>query len=180
MGIGAPAAIAMGASAAGGLMSASGELAAGQAQSNDLNYKAMVALYNKQLDDRKAQMASEAGEVGAATIGMKTRAAVGQERAQQSAGGIDSTTGSAAAVQKATQQLGMLDASTVRANAAKEAWGYQVEGANELNQAFADKAGADNARKASRLKAASSLLSSASTVGNMWSRFQNPSASYDY
>jgi hypothetical protein len=180
MGIGAPAAIAMGASAAGGLMSASGELAAGQAQSNDLNYKAMVALYNKQMDDRKAQMASEAGEVGAATIGMKTRAAIGQERAQQSAGGIDSTTGSAAAVQQATRQLGMMDAATVRANAAKEAWGYQVEGANELNQAFANKAGADNARAASRRRAAASLLSSASTVGNMWARFKSPSASYEY
>lgn len=164
--------VGMAATAAGGIMGAFGELGAGQAQSNDLNYRAMVALYNKQLDDRKAQMASEAGEIGAATIGMKTRAAVGQERAQQSAGGIDSTTGSAAAVQKATQQLGMMDAATVRANAAREAWGYTVEGANELNQAFANKAGADNARKASRMRAASSLLSSASTVGNMWARYK--------
>jgi len=162
----------MASTAIGGVMGAFGELGAGEAQSNDLNYRAMIALYNKQLDDRKAQMASEAGEVGAATIGMKTRAAVGQERAQQSAGGIDSTTGSAATVQQATRQLGMLDAATVRANAAKEAWGYQVDAANELNQAFANKAGADNAKKASRMRAASSLLSSASTVGNMWARYK--------
>ncbi len=174
------AAVGMASAAAGGILGAFGQQQQGEATSNNLMYQSMVSLYNRQLDEQKARMASEAGEVGAATIGMKTRAALGQERAQQSAGGIDSTTGSAVAVQKSTQQLGMFDASTVRANAAKEAWGFQVDAANELNQAFANKAGADNARRAGRMGAISSLLSGASTVGNMWARYKNPTADFGF
>ncbi len=180
MGISAPAGIAMGLSAAGAGIGALGQLQQGEATSNNLMYRSMVALFNRQLDEQKARMASEAGEIGAATVGMKTRAAIGQERAQQSAGGIDSTTGSAATVQKSTEQLGMLDASTIRANAAKEAWGFQVEGANELNEALADRAGAENARRAGRMGAFTSLLSGASTVGQMWSRYKNPAADFGF
>jgi len=57
----------------------------------------------------------------------QVRGAIGTERTEFAANNVDVNFGSAADVQADTAFLGELDALTIRVNAAREAWGFQVE-----------------------------------------------------
>lgn len=158
---------------AGGLLQAAGTLSSGLAASESYAYKAQVAANNAAIEKQKAVMDMQAGEVAATNQGLKTRAKVAAEKTMQGAAGIDVNSGSAVDVRAGSAELGMLDALTVRSNAAKKAWSDEVNAQNMEAQSTLDKAASDSAETGAYLGAAGSLLSSASTVGGNYAKWQN-------
>lgn len=158
---------------AGGLMSAYGAYEQGQAKAQAAQYQAAVAANNAAIARRNAVIEMQAGETEATNVGLKTRAAVGAEKARQGAAGVMVDRGSAAAVREGTEEMGMLDALTIRSNAARKAYGYQVAATSDTAQAGLLKMEGEQAETAGDIGAFSSLLSSASTVGGNYLKMQN-------
>ena len=63
----------------------------------------------------------------------------------------------------------MIDAMTKKSDAAKQAYGYQIEAYSDTNQAVLDQMAGTNAQKAGQIGAESSLLSGAATVAGKFS-----------
>jgi hypothetical protein len=157
-----------------------------QATSENAAYQAQVAKNNAAIASQDARFDIQAGETAAVNKGMKTRAAVGQEKAAQGAAGIDVNTGSAADVRAGEAAVGMLDASTIRSNAAKAAYAKEVEATSdtaqsqlltaESSQALQGGAlaseGAELQGEGAELAGEGTLLSNVSTVGGNWAKFQ--------
>lgn len=97
-------------------LSAQGEYGERQAAINN-------RLANMQADDTLAR-----GDQQANQIGRNTRKIAGAQRAGFAAQGIALDSGSAQDIQVETAEMGALDQLTVRNNAAREAWGYRVQG----------------------------------------------------
>ncbi|MCW5738195.1 MAG: hypothetical protein KIS73_29000, partial [Enhydrobacter sp.] len=74
-----------------------------------------------------------------------------------------------------TKRAGEQDALTIRHNAAREAWGYQVQGAG-----FGADATMRESWSPSYLGAGTSLLMGASSIADKWRRFQttDPTSTY--
>ena len=85
---------------------------------------------NAQYADLQANDAIQRGEIDAKKMHRKTEQVIGAQRTSFAAQGVDVNKGSAIDVQADTAYLGELDALTIKSNAAKEAWGYRVQGAD--------------------------------------------------
>ncbi len=127
--------IAMGVSA---LMSAQQNKQAGEASS-------AANMQNAAISRIQANDAVDRGEFEADQQRLKTRAAIGTQRAGFAGNGVDVNSGSAALVQDDTAALGELDALTIRNNAAREAWGYNVQADQYIQAAGNAKKSANNA-----------------------------------
>jgi len=155
-----------------GVFGAVGALEEGQAQANAANYNATLAGFNAEQATRNAYMTDLAGSAKAAMQSRETRAQVGSERAGAAGGGVSVNTGSAADVRESTVDLGHLDALTIRTNAAKEAYGYQVESTNFQNEAALDRFSAKQAKTASYINAASTLIGSGSDAAGKYHEYK--------
>lgn len=93
---------------------------AGQAQKRNLERNAQIARY-------QAEDAIKRGDVAAERRLTQSQQVMGAQRAALASQGVDVNSGSAAEAQASTAYLGELDAVTIRNNAAREAWGYQVQ-----------------------------------------------------
>lgn len=160
-----------------GVVGAVGSIMQGQSQSEMYNYQAQVERNNAQIAKQNAVFATEIGESQATQQGMKTRAIVGAEKAGQAASGIDVNTGSAVDVRASTAQLGELNALTIRSNAARQAYGYQVQSTSDIAQADLDTFAASNAKTAGYFGAVGSLLGAAASAGSAYSQWQLASPS---
>lgn len=158
--------------AASGALSAVSQIKAGNASGAAGEYRAQVAENNAKTAEMNATMTSQAGETAAANSSLKTAAVIGRQKAAQGANNIDVNSGSAAQVRSATAALGRLDALTIRSNAAREAYGYKVQGSDFKAEANLDRAMGKEARTSGWLGAAGTLLSTASTVGKDYSSWQ--------
>lgn len=154
--------------AGGSIMGAVGSMQSGEAAGRMYDYKAAVAGINKQIAMQNADYARYAGEVEAQQAGMKARYKLGALRAQQSASGLALDTGSGARVSKATYDVAQHDIAILRSNAAKKAYGYDVEAFEQGAQAELDRMAASQSRKAGKIGAISSLLGGASNVADKW------------
>jgi hypothetical protein len=157
---------------AGAATSAVGAYTTGQANSANATYQAQVAANNAQIAQQNAKMDIQSGEVAAVNQGLKTRAAVGTEKANQGAAGIDVNGPSASDVRAGTQSMGMLDALTIRSDAAKQAYAQEVAATSDTAQGELLTAQAGQDVTAGDLSAGGTLLSGASTVGSNWAKFQ--------
>lgn len=166
--IGTLATVGMGASAAGGGLGIFSSLFGGQAKSDMYKYQAGVARINEDIAAKNAAYAREAGEVTAQRSGMATRFKVGQERAVQAASGIDASSGSAVQVRTDEERIGQQDMATIRANAARKAYGYQVEGVSEEAKARMAETSGEAAKTEGYINAFGSLLGTASSVSSKW------------
>ena len=162
---------------AGAATSAYGAYSSSQAQSANAAYQAQVAQNNAAIAQRNAVMDIQAGEVQATNAGLKGRAQVGQERAQLGAGGIDPNTGSAASAISGTEALTGLNAMTSRSNAAKAAYGQQVQATSDTAQSGLLSAESSQYAEAAPIGAAGTLLSGVSTAGSNYLKFSNPGGS---
>lgn len=111
---------AIGAMAGGGLLSAAGSIAAGQANSN-------LAKYNAQVSELMAADALKRGKEAESRHRADVRGLIGSQRAGYAGQGIDANDGSALDVQADTAAQGELDALQIRHNAAMEAWGHRAQ-----------------------------------------------------
>lgn len=166
--MGVPAALA----AVGGGLQFGAQVAGGYAKSEAAAYQSQVAANNAKIAQQDATLDIQAGEVAAVNRGLKTRAMVGQQKAAQGASGIDVNSGSAVDVRAGTEELGMLDALTIRSDASKRAYARQVQAASDTAQSQLLQAESENDITQGWLSGAGTLLSSASSVGGNWAKYQ--------
>ncbi len=128
-------------------------------------YQAQVAANNAQISAWQRSDALHRGEVDVQNAMRRQASVLGEQRASLSANGVDITQGSALDVLSTTRFLGQADVNTIQSNAAREAWGYDVQGANFMAESNLSKWKADNTNPAlaGGMAAGSSLLSSASS-----------------
>lgn len=141
---------------------------AGQKQREASESEAQLAEFNADVADVQAQDALERGADEESRFRSSVRSMIGSQRTAFAAGGIDVGFGSAVDVQADTAFLGEQDALQIRTNAAREAWGYKVEGVDLRRRAdiarktgvYLEAAGKE-AQKASRYAAAGTIAGGA-------------------
>ena len=154
----------------GTLLGMQGQAREAGAKIAQYNYQSGIALINKQIAEQNADYAKQVGEIQAQKEGMKTRAEVGATKATQAGRGLDVNTGSAAGVRDSQEAIGAYDQAIIRSNAARRAYGFQVEATKEENQSRVLTQAADNVRKGASLDQISSILGGASSVASKWTQ----------
>jgi|SRR6185312_217154 len=131
--------------------------------------------YQKAQYDRNATIAAtEAtqaiaeGDVAAGQRRAAGREELGADRASYGAQGVSVDSGSAVDVQANTARFSALDAMTIRNNAARKAWGYNVEAQNDTEQGILAKLGGENTAEGLRSQAAGTLLTGASEMYSLY------------
>lgn len=161
-------AVGIGASLAGGLLSAFGAGKQGEAQQSMYNYRAQVARINAQIDRQNATWTRDKGEREAEQYGMKAAQQRGAIRAAQGASNIDVNSGSSKEVQRSQEKVKDMDLATIRANAHKVAYDYEAKAVMDENQASLDVMTGQYAKQAGDIKQIESLIGTASTVSSKW------------
>lgn len=155
----------------GGLKSGNAQRRAGEAQQRAANKSGDLADFNAQVAELQADDAIARGEEAVIRFRQKVRGAIGSQRAGFAAGNIDVNTGTAADVQADAAFLGELDTLTIAGNAAREAWGYEIQAedlrargrlAREEGVMFAESGRA--AQSASRWNVAGTLVTSGTSL----------------
>ena len=139
---------------AGAQIKAAGAQFSADAESKAYTYKSGVALLNKRISNINADYAVASGEVKAQQAGMATRFQIGTTTAIQGASGLDVRGGSAVDVRTSEAELGDYSQATIRNDAAREAFGFNVQGLQYEAESELDKAAATNAKTAGAIAAA--------------------------
>ncbi|TAJ97520.1 MAG: hypothetical protein EPO41_02770, partial [Reyranella sp.] len=108
---------------------------AAQANAAQARYQAQVAQQNQELMRRQEADARQRGQVAEENRRRLTSQQIGQQQAGLAAQGTD-LQGSPTDILGDTAAAGELDARTIRANAAREAYGYQIQGQGYGNTAI--------------------------------------------
>jgi hypothetical protein len=132
------------------------------------NYQAGVAQMNAQIAAANADMAMYTGEVNAEKQGMETRYQIGTTKAVQGASGILVGAGSNARVTEGEALVGAQNVGILRSNAAKTAYGFNVQSVQDTAQAGLDTYAAKYSKTAGTLAAAGSLIGGVSSVAGKW------------
>jgi hypothetical protein len=160
-----------GTQALGGWKAGNAAARQGEAQKAASLDEAGLADYNAAVAELQSADAIARGTEDEQRFRTKVRGAIGSQRAGFAASNIDVNSGTAVDVQADAAFLGELDALTIRSNAAREAWGFKVQGENfrrggqiarKEGEAFAA-AGRSN-RTASRFGVVSSLVGTAGSL----------------
>lgn len=122
-----------------------GSVFGGITANKSAKYNAAISEQNAVQDEKYASQAGELGNIEAANSEEQTREKLAGVKANQGASGVTIGKGSSADVQASVAQTGMLDAMTIRSNAARQAYGYQVEAVNERAHAQVQKSEGKNA-----------------------------------
>lgn len=143
---------------------------AGTLQREVSESEAGLADYNAQVAELQSLDAVERGAEEESRFRTTVRGMIGTQRAGQAAGNIDVSFGSAVDVQADAAFLGELDALTIRTNAAREAWGYKVQGADLRQRALIMRQEGRNLEEMARLgamgtRAAGSATATANYLG---------------
>jgi len=162
--------IGLGSSIAGGLMSALGASAQGEANAQMYQYQAQVARINAQIDKQNAEWTRSSGEMQMLQMGQKQAQQEGQVRTGFAASGLDVNSGSAAEVQRSQRALDQLDQQVKRTDISKAAYDYDVKSVMDLNQATGYELAAQNAKTAGDMQAMTSMIGTAGNVSSMWFR----------
>lgn len=131
----------------GGAVGAQGQVAAGR-------YNQRVGEQNAKIADEQAKIEETLGVEQSDEARMRTRLALGQQRAALAANGLDLSSGTPADMQADTAMFGAIDERRIRANAARQAWGFRTQATNYRAQGALD-------RFQGRVGAASTILGSA-------------------
>ena len=161
------------ATAASAGVAAAGALYSGYASSQAYKYQAGVATVNQKIAKQNAEYSRSVGEFKAEQSGMKSRAQAGQIKAAQSASGLRSDSGSAEDVQESQHMLGESEQNVIRSNAAKAAYGHEIEAINFGAQSEMASMAGKNAVVEGYFKAGSSILGGASSTSDKWLRYSS-------
>ena len=141
-----------------------------QAERNAAEFNAQVANNNASIAAQQRSTTLQQGEVEAHKSMRDQAQMIGAQRAQMAANGIDLTQGSAQDILASTKFLGGIDVNTIQSNAARQAWGYEVQGMNDKNAATMEtwKANSINPGQIGAMAAGSSLLSSIGSAASSY------------
>lgn len=170
-------AVAIGSSVLGGLTSASGASAAGQAGQQQANYQASVALMNAQIAQQNAEYAVQQGEQQSQKYGMGAAQQFGKIVTAQASSGLDVNSGSNKQVQDSQRLVTGMDLDQIRSNAAKTAYNFDVQATQDVAQASMDYKSGANQAAAGNINAASSILGTAGSVASKWMQSSQVSGS---
>lgn len=119
---------------------ATGLAVAGALASTYANYRQVR--FQQAMAERQSTMAGQAagdaqlrGDIAAQQAVRQGSTVIGSQKAAAGASGVDITSGSPAQMIGDTAGKSALDVATVKSNAAREAWGYEVEQGNYQLQA---------------------------------------------
>lgn len=158
--------LAIAAVAAAGSAAMQGVAASNQADAaqKSANYNAQIVANNALIASQQRSVALQQGQAEAEQAQLKQSQLLGQQKAALAANGVTLDSGSATDILASTKFLGEQDVNTIQSNAARQAWGYQVEQGNYTAQSKLDKWQADslNPTGAGLMASGGSLLSSAS------------------
>lgn len=160
-----------GISTVGTIKAGNAQRRAGEAAQDAANSQGDLADANAAIAELQAEDAIQRGAEAESRYRMMVRTSIGAQRAGFAASNINVAYGSAVDVQEDAARLGELDALTIRTNAAREAWGYEVQAYNyrkggdisRREGEMAAKAGR-SAQTASRWDAAGGLFSAGSSL----------------
>jgi hypothetical protein len=125
-------------------------------------YESDVARNNATMAGYAAEDAANRGAREIEQSNQKARALRGEQEVRLASNGLDLSSGSALSLLQDTDWMMAQDAGTIRTNAAREAWGYNVEKSNNLSSSANYKQAAKNTKPWQA--AAGSLLGSAGKV----------------
>lgn len=146
---------------------------AGAAAADVSESQAKLQDYNASVADLQAQDAVARGAEQENRYRSQIRGAIGAQRTSFAAGNIDVSFGSAVDVQADAARLGELDALTIQTNAAREAWGFNVQAFDYRQQAAIDrKAGANQMLAGEQAQTASRWQVGGTIVGGTTSYLQ--------
>jgi hypothetical protein len=154
--------------AAGTISKFSGERNAATAAVQQGNYESSIYGQNADIAEMQAQDAIARGREAELRQGMQTKQLVGSQRASLAASGIDPNIGSGAEIQADTNLLGTLDALTIRNNAAREAWGYNVNATQLRGQAALAKRAGQNTAAGLRNQSWTTLLTGGAQLASQF------------
>lgn len=158
----------MAASAAGSGVSAMGAAYSGSAQANMYNYQAGVARLNKQIADQNASYEVALGEQRAQKVAIEGAAKTATITAGAGASGLDIASGSKAEVIASSEKIAQYSEAVTRSDAARRAYGYEVQATGFEAQAALDTSAARTARTASEFQVASSIIGGVGSVATRW------------
>lgn len=162
--------VAMGAAAAAAGIQAYGQLQQGKSQNAMYQYQAGVADVNATIAKQNADFSRAAGETEAEKSAMQTRQVLGKIRTGQGASGLDVNTGTNLKVQTSQADVGAHDVDVIRSNAARRAYGYEVEAYNKKTQGELYRYAGANAKRASKIAALGSIVGGAANVAGKWTQ----------
>lgn len=160
--------VGIGASVGGSLLGAFGSIFGGGAQKQAYEYQAGMARMKAQVAEQNAAWARQAGEQHAMLSGLKTGQEMGGAYAKTGASGVLAGGGSSGDVLGSIHASGVYDQGMLRYNAAKKAYGFEVEAAGDLAEASMAEQAGKNAWLSGWLGAGSSLLGGATSVADKW------------
>lgn len=158
----------MGTTLAGAGVGSVGALMGGQAQQSMYNYRANLARINADIARQNANFEYQKGEVEAQQKGMAVAQEVGKTKVIQAASGIDVNRGTTVDVRASEEKAGLQDQAMLRSNAARKAFGFNVQAMGDDAQAALDVQAGKNAVTASEFQAGATLLSGAGSVADKW------------
>jgi hypothetical protein len=134
-------------------------------------YKAGVAQANARIAAANAQYEREVGDIRVQRAGLEGGQTLGTMKVGQAASGLQIGTGSAALAR--TSQIAGIQSNeaTIQSDAARKAYGYEVQGMDYSAEGGLDVMSAQNAQTAGQWQVASSLLGGATGVADKWSKF---------
>jgi uncharacterized protein YcbX len=135
-------------------------------------YSGAIADRNAGLADAQAADALSRGEQMVGRIRQGTRQLVGAQRAAMAAQGIDVNSGTPLDLQGDSNTLSAFDQLTAKNNAAREAWGFNVDAANQRAAGANARLAGENEGKALTAKSYSTLLTGSAGLADQWR--QNP------
>jgi len=150
-----------------------GQSQAAKAQAGQYQYQAAVDRNNKIIADRQAEDAIKRGDAEEDEHRRKVAAIKSDQRVGFASRGIDLGSDVVTDTLSDTAMLGELDALTIRSNAAREAYGYRVQGMNYEASAGNNALAAKNAKSAGKTAMFSTLLSGASTVAGDYATYKD-------
>lgn len=139
-----------------------------KAQASALNYQAAVDNNNKIIQERQAADAIDRGKNEEMLHRIKVVQLKGQQINAFAKNGVEVDSGSALDVLSDTAQIGELEALTIRSNAARDAYGYQVNAMNLDASSKNNRAAAQNTKKSATMAGFGTALSTAGAVADKW------------
>lgn len=156
---------------AGAGISAYGAYSGGQSQKAMYGYQAGIAQLKEKIDLQNRDYAISVGGTESELYGRHAAQRMGQIKADQGASGVDVNTGSAVQVQKGQQTATNIDMAQIRTNAARKAYGFEVEATQDKAQSDLYLRAGEDAERAGDIKAIGSLVSGVSGVSNKWLQY---------
>lgn len=158
----------LGATALGGGVGAIGSIFGGLGKGSMYDYQSGIAQQNALIAKQNADYQRQVGGVEAQQAGMRERFQQGKITAGLGASGLDVNSGSARNVTEGQQGISTMEQGLIRSNAARRAYGFEVEAYNKTAESQLLTTAGSNARTAGFIGGASSILGAAGSVASKW------------